>query len=580
MAVIGNSSTQQSFTPAVDYFSGNASTTAFTLSRPVASVAQVQVVVNNVAQNPSSAYTISSNTITFTSAPSSGTNNIYVYYTSPITQVIAPSQGSVNTTSLAGGTVTTTADATLNGLTVGKGGGAVSTNTAVGASALQANTTASDNTALGYQAGYSNTTGTRNVYLGAGGVGYANTTSNAITGVGWGALNANTGAHNTGLGYQGLYNNTSGAYNVAVGSGTLLSNTTASQNTAVGYQAGYTNSTGTNNTFIGYGAGNTSNAASTTGYNTAVGAYAGYSLTTGVKNTFIGSFQSGGTAGSGSAITTGSANSILGAYTGNGSGLDIRTSSNNVVLSDGDGNVRQVIDSAGNVGIGTTSPANRLDVSVTGADVAVRAVTTSANYATFRLKNSSQDYSMQIRTDQSNAWVLRDETAGVNRMMCITSGQVGINVTAASGNTFRVVNIGSDNAVQFGNASNGVYLGNGATSFSTYSDVRLKNITGKYETPLADIAKLDAIKFTWKNDTENKPCVGVSAQSVETVIPEAIDRSTNFNAESDTTEYLSVKYTELIPLMIASIQELKAINDTQAETINALTARIEALENK
>jgi len=106
MAVIGNSSTQQSFTPAVDYFSGNASTTAFTLSRPVASVAQVQVVVNNVAQNPSSAYTISSNTITFTSAPSSGTNNIYVYYTSPITQVIAPGQGTVTATSMASSTGT------------------------------------------------------------------------------------------------------------------------------------------------------------------------------------------------------------------------------------------------------------------------------------------------------------------------------------------------------------------------------------------------------------------------------------------------------------------------------------------
>jgi len=95
MAFIGNTNTTQAFTPAVDYFSGNASTTAFTLSRPVASVAQVQAVVNNVAQNPSSAFTVSGNTITFTSAPSSGTNNIYVYYTSPITQVIAPSQGTV-----------------------------------------------------------------------------------------------------------------------------------------------------------------------------------------------------------------------------------------------------------------------------------------------------------------------------------------------------------------------------------------------------------------------------------------------------------------------------------------------------
>ena len=125
MAFIGNTNTTQAFTPAIDYFSGNASTTAFTLSRPVASVAQVQVVVNNVAQNPSSAYTISSSTITFTSAPTSGTNNIYVYYTSPITQVIAPGQGTVTSDSF--GTITnftTTGntilgDATSDTLTVG-----------------------------------------------------------------------------------------------------------------------------------------------------------------------------------------------------------------------------------------------------------------------------------------------------------------------------------------------------------------------------------------------------------------------------------------------------------------------------
>lgn len=100
MSYIGNTNTTQAFTPAIDYFSGTGSATAFTLSKPVASVAQVQVVVNNVAQNPSSAYTVSSNTITFTSAPSAGTNNIYVYYTSPITQLIAPSQGTVTTSSL------------------------------------------------------------------------------------------------------------------------------------------------------------------------------------------------------------------------------------------------------------------------------------------------------------------------------------------------------------------------------------------------------------------------------------------------------------------------------------------------
>ena len=103
MSYIGNTPDQQSFTPAVDYFSGNGSTTAFTLSRPVASVAQVQVAIENVPQNPGSAFTVSGNTITFTSAPPSGTNNIYVYYTSPITQVIAPGQGTVGNTQMTTG---------------------------------------------------------------------------------------------------------------------------------------------------------------------------------------------------------------------------------------------------------------------------------------------------------------------------------------------------------------------------------------------------------------------------------------------------------------------------------------------
>jgi hypothetical protein len=92
---LGNTPTQQAFTPVVDTFSGNGSTTAFTLSRSVAAVAQVEAVIENVVQSPVDAYTVSGNTITFTSAPPSGSSNIYVRYTSPITQVMQPTDGSV-----------------------------------------------------------------------------------------------------------------------------------------------------------------------------------------------------------------------------------------------------------------------------------------------------------------------------------------------------------------------------------------------------------------------------------------------------------------------------------------------------
>jgi len=157
MSYIGSTPTQQSFVPSLDYFSGNGSTVAFTLSRPVASVAQVQVNISNVAQNPSSAYSVNGNVITFTSAPPSGTNNIYVYYTSPITQVIAPGQGTVTSESF--GTITnftTTGntvlgDASTDTLNVGNGGlvkdasGNVGIGTASPAYKLQANAGGSNN---------------------------------------------------------------------------------------------------------------------------------------------------------------------------------------------------------------------------------------------------------------------------------------------------------------------------------------------------------------------------------------------------------------------------------------------------
>jgi len=85
MAYIGNTVQNQGFTPAIDYFNGNGVTVTFTLSRPIASVAQVIVAVDNVIQNPSSAFGVVGNSITFTSAPLAGTNNIWVEYTSLIT---------------------------------------------------------------------------------------------------------------------------------------------------------------------------------------------------------------------------------------------------------------------------------------------------------------------------------------------------------------------------------------------------------------------------------------------------------------------------------------------------------------
>ena len=108
MAYIGNTPTTQLFTPAIDFFDGDNSTRSFTLSRTVATIAQVQVFVGSAIQNPSSAYSVTGNILEFTVAPAAGSNNIFVYYTSLITETVVPAQGTIGSTQLMPDSITQT----------------------------------------------------------------------------------------------------------------------------------------------------------------------------------------------------------------------------------------------------------------------------------------------------------------------------------------------------------------------------------------------------------------------------------------------------------------------------------------
>ena len=77
-------------------FSGDASTTAFTLDIAPSSVFDIEVFVENVRQDPNSAYSLSGTTLTFTGAPASGTNNIYVVHQAKAVGTISPAAGTVN----------------------------------------------------------------------------------------------------------------------------------------------------------------------------------------------------------------------------------------------------------------------------------------------------------------------------------------------------------------------------------------------------------------------------------------------------------------------------------------------------
>jgi hypothetical protein len=312
--------------------------------------------------------------------------------------------GSANMT-FSGTALTLANDASISGLTVGKGGGAVANNTAVGVSVLANHTTNGGNVGVGYQALITNTTG------------YAQTA------VGRAALYSNTtGASNVAVGQEALQANTTASNNTAVGYQSAYSNTTGTRNTAIGYQANYTNTTGVNTTAVGAYASNVATVATTS-----FGTYALYANTSGTYNSAFGgndtnalaALQSnttgssncafgGGALGSnttganntavgylaGRSLTTGSSNIALGYIAGDG----IATGSNNIHIGNG-------------AGASTTSVSGEIVIGNAGAGKGTNSAYINPNGSCYQGSNSTL---WSVTSDQRLKKNIVDNTEGLD----------------------------------------------------------------------------------------------------------------------------------------------------------------------
>jgi len=209
----------------------------------------------------------------------------------------------------------------------------------IGIRATMRNTTGDGNTSVGTRSNENNTTGNYNTAVGKEALQGVNGTTvvEYTTAMGYQALNGlTTGNRNTAIGGEALTDTTTGQYNTAVGSHSQWRNVSGDYNVSLGNTSLLNNASGDRNVGIGY----------TTLYqgvagndNTAVGNAAGY-FTSGSTNTFIGN-------DAGRNMSSGSGNTIIGTFNGNELGLDIRTTDNNIVLSDGAGNPRVHVDTNG-----------------------------------------------------------------------------------------------------------------------------------------------------------------------------------------------------------------------------------------
>ena len=338
-----------------------------------------------------------------------------------------------------------------------------------------------------------------------------------------------------------IITSTSGTSNVRIGENAgdaIVSGGT--ENTVVGDDAGTAITTADACTAIGHNALATN---TTSSYNTAVG-HDALALATGTYNTAIGPRNSGDT------MTTGTKNTIIGDFNGNQDGLDIRTSDNRIVLSDGDGTPKLYINHNNFTNVSNDiSESSRFNSGASSAHVVHR---TGGDITQF-IENShnANPYGVYIHFSAASP-----DNNGEYFLLCQDSTEA------------RLI-IRSDGDVQ-----------NHDNSYSAISDVKLKEQITDASSQWEDIKALTVRKYKMKTDVATGDSdahwrLGVIAQEVETagmggLVSDNPDLDENNNDLGTTTK--TVKYSILYMKAVKALQEAMA-------RIETLEAKVTALEN-
>jgi hypothetical protein len=236
---------------------------------------------------------------------------------------------------------------------------------------------------------------------------------------------------------------------------------------------------------------------------------------------------------------------------------DVSSTAYNLIFYGG-ASERARIDSSGNLLVGLTSQTS------TAAVLAVASSKNNGNAARIGLM-SIGGISGGAGYPQIGYNTAFTSTGTVNYLSTDTASWIRFN--SGKVETFTAASGTSGNAIS---ETTGPYVAQGGTSWTNSSDERLKDIIEPIIDATNKVGQLRAVIGKFKTDPEDKRRSFLLAQDVQSVLPEAVDASD--------PESLGVQYTDVIPLLVAAIKELKALVDTQASTITQLQADVAALK--